>query len=45
MRFGKAFLRETVYQIILYRDQKKGMHAGVAEYLQSEAPVINPQNP
>ena len=41
MRFGKAFLRETVYQIILYRDQKKGMHGGVAEYMQQEAPKLN----
>jgi len=35
-RFNKPFLRETLYQIVLYRDQKKGMHGAAAQfYLQN----------
>jgi len=34
-RFNQSFLRESIYQIMLYRDQKKVLHQQLAEYMQS----------
>lgn len=34
-RFNQSFLRETVYQIMLFRDQKKVLHQQLAEHIQS----------
>lgn len=38
-------MRETIYQIILYRDQKKGMHGAFAEFLLTNTPELemNPE--
>lgn len=32
-RFNKPFLRETLYQVTLFRDQKQTVHGSVAKYL------------
>ena len=34
-RFNKSFLRESLYQIMLYKDQKQVLHRQLAEHLQS----------
>ena len=34
-RFRKCFLRETIYQAMLYRDQKKGLHELMAQFIQN----------
>ena len=34
-RFNKSFLRESVYQVMLFKDQKQYLHSQLAEYLQS----------
>ena len=34
-RFNKSFLRESIYQIMLYKDQKKVLHQQLAEHIQS----------
>jgi hypothetical protein len=32
-RFSKNFLRESLYQILLYRECKQQLHTAAAEYL------------
>ena len=39
-RFQKPFLRESLYQIMLYRDQKGTMHSAAAQYFLKE-PGLN----
>lgn len=34
-RFNKSLLRESVYQVMLFKDQKQYLHSQLAEYLQS----------
>lgn len=34
-RFNQSFLRETIYQVMLYRDQKQVLHQQLADYIQS----------
>jgi len=34
-RFNKYFLRESIYQVMLFRDQKQVLHQQYAEHLQS----------
>ena len=34
-RFNKSFLRESLYQVMLFKDQKQYLHSQLAEYLQS----------
>ena len=33
-RFRKSFMRESIYQIMLYRAQKKGLHKLMVQYIQ-----------
>lgn len=44
-RFNKTFLRETVYQIILYRDQKKFLHGAIGSYLSEQPPRFTDKGP
>lgn len=37
-RFSKNFLRESLYQILLYRECKQQLHTAAVEYLQSSVP-------
>ena len=39
-RFNKSFLRESIYQVMLYKDQKQTLSKAYAEYLQS-LPISN----
>jgi len=32
-RFNRPFLRETIYQVVLFRDVKQGIHGAAASYL------------
>lgn len=32
-RFIKPFLRESIYQVVLFRDQKQGIHGAASNYL------------
>lgn len=34
-RFNQAFLRDSLYQVMLYRDQKQVLHQQLADYIQS----------
>lgn len=40
-RFRKCFLRETIYQIMLYRDQKKGLHQLMSQFIQNNPNSID----
>lgn len=37
-RFNKSFLRESIYQIILYKNQRKVLHGIFADHLLSQLP-------
>ena len=41
-RFNKAFLRESVYQILLYKSCKKDLHTATQSYLQKMSLSRNP---
>jgi len=43
-RFNQPWLRESVYQIMLYRDQKKVLHQQMAEYMCSLPSSVMDQN-
>lgn len=34
-RFNSAFLRESIYQVMLFRDQKQVLHQQLADFIQS----------
>jgi hypothetical protein len=40
-RFSQEFLRESLYQILLYRECKQQLHTAVADYLQNSAPSFH----
>ena len=40
-RFRKCFFRETIYQIMLYRVQKKGLHQLFVQYIQDNPNEID----
>lgn len=40
-RFRKIFLRETIYQIMLYRAQKKGLHQLMVQYIQNHPNALD----
>ena len=42
-RFVIPFFRETLYQRLLYREQKKGLHSMAAEYLLNNTLQIDVQ--